>query len=133
MSVRVWLACAMLSAAVGCGGNTTHAPGTTVPTNNDDDGGAEECIDHYHDGYGRGCARGTDCDDNDPTITDQCRRCASPTKDCPCMPGTAAIRCDPPVQHVDGGILVCSEGSRYCLDGYWGDCKTIGDYVFVAQ
>jgi hypothetical protein len=35
--------------------------------------------------------------------------------------------------HVDGGILVCAEGSRYCRDSYWSDCETIGEYVFQAN
>ena len=132
MQGRVWVAWVSLFAAIGCGSSNDHRVGPTVPTG-DDDGGAEMCIDEDGDGYGRFCSRGKDCDDSDPKITDECRRCGTPAKDCPCTPGTAATRCDPPVQHVDGGILVCSEGSRYCLDGYWGDCKTIGDYVFVAQ
>jgi hypothetical protein len=125
------LLCLLALAAVGCK-SSKHTGGTTVPTA-DDDGGESICIDRDHDGYGKYCDLGSDCDDNDPKVTDQCRRCLSPAKDCPCMPGTTAQRCTPPIKHVDGGVLVCQEGSRYCRDSYWSDCETIGQYVFVAD
>ena len=39
---------------------------------------------------------------------------------------------DPP-NPVQGGTLVCKEGNRYCRDGYWSTCETIGGYVFQAD
>lgn len=120
------------SVAYGCGGGDDRpTTATTVPAG-DDDGGTDLCIDRDHDGYGRNCDQGRDCDDDDPSVTDECRRCLGVAKDCPCTPGTAAQRCTPPTIRVDGGVLVCQEGNRYCRDGYWSACETIGGYVFQA-
>lgn len=118
-------------AAVGCGADTRPTGPSVIP-NDDEDSGTDSCIDRDRDGYGRNCDKGKDCNDEDANITDECRRCLVVTKDCPCKPGTVAQRCVPPVIEVDGGILVCAEGSRYCRDGYWSDCETIGEYVFQA-
>jgi hypothetical protein len=100
-----------------------------------DDGGSNTpaCIDHDGDGYGQYCALGPDCDDNDPTITDQCRRCAATGQDCPCKAGTMPVTCKPPTIIGDGGTFVCSEGTRYCRDGYWSACEILGQYVFVKS
>jgi hypothetical protein len=117
-------------AAIGCGGGDDVRAPATVPTVYDDDGGADLCIDRDHDGYGRNCDQGKDCDDDDPNVTDECRRCLSIAQDCPCTRGTSPIRCVPPTIRVDGGVLVCTEGTRYCRDGYWSGCEVIGDYVF---
>jgi hypothetical protein len=116
-----------------CGGGASNAP-PGPSTSNQDDGGAEvTCIDDDGDGFGNHCQLGSDCDDADPAVTDECRRCVLPTKDCPCKSGTRAVSCAPPVQRVMGGTLVCREGNRYCRSGYWSDCETIGQYVFVAD
>lgn len=121
----------LLLSFAACGGD--DKPGPSVVTDDDEDAGAEVCIDNDHDGYGRHCGRGSDCNDNDPNITDECRRCAQVNENCPCKPGSPQQRCDPPPQKVDGGQLVCSEGTRYCREGYWSACEIIGDYVFVAD
>ena len=129
--LRVSWMFAFCIAAIGCSANNTRPTGPSVIPGDDDDAGSENaCIDRDGDGFGRNCNEGKDCDDDDADITDECRRCLSVVKDCPCKPGTGALRCVPPVMHVDGGILVCAEGSRYCRDGYWSDCETIGEYVF---
>ena len=125
------LTCLFALAAIGCSGSPKRT-GTAVPSA-DDDGGVETCIDRDHDGWGKNCDLGSDCDDSDPRVTDECRRCLAPAKDCPCTPGTIAQRCTPPVKHVDGGVLVCQEGTRYCRDSYWGDCETIGQYIFQKE
>lgn len=114
-------------ASVACGGDDTPAPAAMPP--DDEDAGGNECIDNDRDGYGRRCSKGSDCDDNDPNKTDECRRCALPNENCPCKPGTEQQRCDPPPQKVDGGTLVCSEGTRYCREGYWSSCEVIIQYV----
>ncbi|HEY2734497.1 MAG TPA: hypothetical protein VGI70_10965 [Polyangiales bacterium] len=118
-------------AACGGGGHHKSTPGT--PVGNDDDAGSQACIDNDGDGFGVNCSAGSDCDDDDPTVTDECLRCNSPSKSCPCTPGTKSVACTPPPVRVEGGELVCHEGSRYCRDGAWGDCETIGQYVFVAD
>ncbi|MET0384582.1 MAG: hypothetical protein ABW321_01420 [Polyangiales bacterium] len=132
MSIRTWLASVLLLAAIGCGDDETKAPTTPRPGGRND-AGSDDCVDEDDDGFGRNCSRGNDCNDDDPDITDECRRCLVPTKNCRCTPGTPQVSCEPPVKHVDGGTLVCAEGTRYCRDGFWGDCETIGQYVFVAN
>jgi hypothetical protein len=121
----------LLLSSAACGGGNSKP---SVPTGNYDDGGVDgECIDDDGDGFGRNCSAGRDCDDTDPQVTDECRRCTGVAKDCPCKPGTKTMSCTPPVMHVAGGTLVCKEGNRYCRDGYWSDCETIGQYIFVAD
>jgi hypothetical protein len=122
----------VLMVVAACGGS--GKPGPSVSTGPTDDGGADlVCVDNDGDGYGLNCTLGTDCDDEDPTVTDECRRCAGATSTgCPCTPGTKTLSCMPPVKHVTGGTLVCREGNRYCRDGLWSACETIGEYVFMA-
>ncbi len=98
------------------------------------DGGEEyECIDEDGDGFGKYCDKGADCDDDDAQVTDECRRCATRRAGCPCEPGTEPVRCDPPDIEVDGGILVCSDGTRYCRDAKWSTCEVIGDYILIRN
>ena len=127
-----WFAFALFAVATGCGdANDTGHPPSIV--GDDDDAGSPFCVDADEDGYGKRCNRGSDCDDNDPNVTDECRRCLTPTMGCSCEPGRAAVGCKPPDLPGDGGILVCEEGSRYCRNGIWSDCETIGGYVFQAR
>lgn len=128
--LRVTWLFAFCIAAIGCSASARPTGPSVIPGDDDDAGSENACIDRDGDGFGRNCDEGKDCNDDDPDITDECRRCLTVVKDCPCKPGTAALRCIPPVKQVDGGILVCAEGSRYCRDGYWSDCETIGEYVF---
>jgi hypothetical protein len=99
------------------------------------DGGGDEyeCVDEDGDGFGKYCDKGADCDDSDPNVTDICRRCAQPRLGCPCKAGTEPMQCDPPDMKVEGGTLVCSEGTRYCRDGFYSDCEIIGQYVLVPD
>jgi hypothetical protein len=131
-----WLRFARLAVCVGllgvwaCGDDEAP-PNTTKPTR--DAGDEFECVDKDSDGFGTYCDDGNDCDDDDPEVTDECIRCARVREGCKCEPGTEPLGCDPPDKKADGGILVCSEGTRYCRDGSWGICEVIGDYVFVPN
>jgi hypothetical protein len=134
-AVRTWVLAGCLCIAAGsgvgivggCRGDGAKPPIAATP---DDDGGSSDvCLDADGDGYGHDCSLGSDCDDTDPSVTDECRRCLTPGPNCPCMPGTVNVRCDPPAQHVQGGTIVCTEGTRYCRDGYWGGCETIAEYT----
>src|SRR5262245_20116310 len=109
--------CVSVLSAWGCAGD--DAPPTKKPTKHRDAGEEFVCTDEDGDGFGKYCELGTDCDDDDPSVTDECRRCAQPTEGCACTPGTVPTKCDPPTIRVDGGVLVCSEGTRYCRDGHW--------------
>lgn len=97
------------------------------------DAGSGGCMDEDGDGFGYGCVPGADCDDADPNITDECRRCAVPNKGCPCEVGSKPLNCDPDDKRVTmngvTGTLVCSEGTRYCRDGIYSDCEILFQYA----
>lgn len=123
--LTLWLC---LAIAWGCGDD---APPTHVAAG---DGGDEfACVDKDGDGFGQFCDPGADCDDSDPNITDECRRCRTVKAGCPCEPGTMPKKCDPPDMQVEGGTLVCKEGTRYCRDGFYSECEAIGGYGFVPN
>jgi hypothetical protein len=134
--MRIAVLCLAALCLVGCGGdddgNGDDAPGLSP----DGGTGKRECTDEDGDGFGRYCSRGTDCDDDDPKMTDECVRCADPdepAKGCPCEPGTKYLTCDPEDKRIvkDGmaGTLVCSDGARYCRQGAWSDCEILLEYA----
>ena len=99
-----------------------------------DDGGTDlKCIDKDHDTYGFNCLHPHDCDDNDPDITDECRRCVRPNDNCPCSVGSMPVTCKPADRQGDGGVFRCKEGNRYCRDGLWSTCEEAGNYVFYKD
>jgi hypothetical protein len=123
---------------VACGGKSgKHAdegddPGISLDTDAGD--GESMCVDEDDDGYGRGCSDGPDCNDKDPDVTDECIRCGTPNKGCPCEPGTKPLSgCKPEDKRVTmngvRGVLMCTEGTRYCRDGAWSDCEAIQQYT----
>lgn len=124
---RLAICACVLSTA--CGDDDALPPTATRPDSGDD----FECMDKDGDGFGKYCEKGADCDDDDANVTDICRRCARVNEGCPCMPGTEPRSCDPPDVEVDGGILVCNDGTRYCRDGFWDACEVIGGYTFVEN
>ena len=131
----------LLMGLLACGGgHKSKSAGTGVSTSGDaGEGSANACVDMDQDGFGVNCDMGTDCDDTDPSITDQCVRCAMPAKGCPCTPGTMPMRCDPhysmrTTMNGKTGTLVCSEGSRYCRDSLYSDCEVLLQYAtFMAD
>ncbi len=137
-ALRRGLFVALVVSCVACGGSRTKH-GLPSASLGGDDGGLAVCVDNDGDGFGLNCPRGPDCDDNDPNITNECVRCRTPSKNCPCTPGSQALKCTPLAQKVDGGTLVCSEGSRYCrtlagtTDAYWSDCEFISQYTSFVK
>jgi hypothetical protein len=135
----------VLVVGLGCGGDDDSEGTTKPPSGRLDAGGARQCIDDDDDGYGDYCDDGNDCDDDDPEITDECRRCRVPGDDCPCEVGSKPLYCDPPdlatTQNGKTGVLVCSEGTRYCrpeqdeeTEGRWSECEILFQYAeFVAD
>ncbi len=92
------------------------------------DGGViPPCTDGDGDGFGLGCAAGLDCDDADPSSTNECRNCASPETGCACDGSVLEETCylDP----VDvGGRSMCHSGTRFCRDGAWTSCLQLERY-----
>jgi hypothetical protein len=130
MRMRWWLIAALITSA-GCG-DDSEPPDNFSVDDRDSGVGLRECIDEDDDGFGNQyCEEGRDCDDDDPEVTDECYRCVSPNRNCPCEPGTMAVPCTPDAIQVEGGTLVCAEGTRYCRDGLWSSCEAIGEYTFV--
>lgn len=127
------LCCLAMIALLACGGGDSGSGDDGLVTESDASTGTNRCIDEDDDGFGQRCTRGLDCDDDDPSVTDECRRCIEPNEDCPCEPGTEMMHCIPEARRVtmDGvtGSLVCSEGARYCRDGAWTDCEFLAQYT----
>ena len=131
----------------GCGGDDDDDGSSMVPNGRPDaGGGARRCVDNDDDGFGDFCDDGDDCDDDDPEVTDECRRCRVPNEGCPCEAGTKPLHCDPKDLRTTNdkgqtGVLVCSEGTRYCRKenpeaekSEWSDCEILFQYAtFVAD
>ena len=84
--------------------------------------GVTACVDPDGDGFGVGCARGTDCNDDDPKITSECYRCAHPgVEGCPCDDDGAMTECGV-LQGTDGATVTCGFGKARCAQGHWGTC-----------
>ena len=118
----------------GCGGGDDGGGTKRPPVMMSDGGlGSRECVDEDGDGFGLNCGDGLDCDDEDPEMTDECVRCASPSRGCPCEKGTEPMKCKPPpmAATMNGveGIVVCNEGARYCRDEKWSDCEILWQYA----
>jgi hypothetical protein len=118
--------------AAGCGDDAAPASGSRTTGHHDASTGSRECYDPDGDGYGPYCELGKDCDEEDPDVTDLCYRCAKPNLDCPCEPGTEPEWCKPKDEKVEGGLIVCSDGTRYCRDGAWSDCERIAQYTMFV-
>src|SRR5262249_49423709 len=95
----------------------------------DRDGGNDvvvPCTDGDGDGYGTGCARGVDCDDTDPTVTDQCYHCTRPSAGCPCTTPDVRPYCDTlPDTDLTAASGTCHLGQRVCIDGVWSRCLAV--------
>jgi hypothetical protein len=130
----------LLVCLVACGGKSgKHADegdDSNITLGADAGSGESKCTDKDDDGFGHGCADGPDCDDKNPDVTDECTRCVTPNKACPCDPGTMPLSCDPEDKRVTQngvtGVLVCKEGTRYCRNAAWSDCEIIFQYAMFV-
>jgi hypothetical protein len=94
---------------------------------------SRNCIDKDGDGYGPNCTFGSDCDDADPEVTNQCFRCAHIAQGCPCEPGQPAIPCFLEPIQTEEGQVVCNEGTRFCREGVWSDCESIRSFIALES
>lgn len=124
-----FLGLAVVLSLSACGSDSTPKTGPIFI----DDGGEEDagtpCVDKDKDGFGKNCKKGKDCDDKNSKVTDECYRCASPEKGCPCEPGTQPILCELTPTESDGGQTICHEGTRYCRNGKWTGCESVRSYA----
>ena len=142
-SVRSLAVVVGAGAAAGCGSSGEDPSVGTLGDVPPDDGGMTDataepyCVDKDGDGYGTGNAcLGTDCNDNDPNITQQCLGCAHPgIEGCPCGDavdggddgggsdgGALEVDCGTVVIKV-GTAEVCGPGVSYCSLGKWTGCQ----------
>jgi hypothetical protein len=87
------------------------------------------CEDRDHDGYGRDCERGYDCNDDDPRSTTECRTCSRPERGCACSAGEGPVSCFMDDQSLEGGDVLCTEGTRHCREGVWSGCEDVHQYI----
>lgn len=102
--------------------------GRTDPTNPN----SSLCIDEDGDGFGKGCAKGIDCDDSNAASLDECYRCVSADKGCPCDSESAQAGCGK-VEIQIGSQLVCGQGITTCTNGKWGECIINNSITLAPQ
>jgi streptogramin lyase len=97
----------------GCGGCGNDPAAVPCDTGIDNDG----------DNYGEGCPAGPDCNDNDPSVHDDCCSVNPEYQGCPCDPAVdGVIPCfDGPTELADNPP--CMKGTRQCEpSGVWSAC-----------
>ncbi|MFO0678290.1 MAG: hypothetical protein U0169_17265 [Polyangiaceae bacterium] len=112
---------ALLSTA--CGKNST-SDSTTIP------GGDQiTCVDPDGDGYGNGCILGTDCEEGNPAVSNQCAKCSNHEEGCPCSNAGQRIECGIVKTHDKATNSVsCGYGGQVCESGKWSACQ-LGGYA----
>ena len=87
------------------------------------------CSDADGDGFGDGCAKGADCDDADPSVTNGCYRCQDHAPGCPCPYEAQRVPCGKvTVTQPELGTVVCGDGGQVCTNGVWSACE-LGAYA----
>ena len=82
---------------------------------------------------GQNCAYGVDCNDGSKASTNECRSCAYPEAGCDCAEGTQPIACFLTDTMLEGGDVMCREGTRYCRKGLWSACEDVHSYVVTPD
>ena len=104
----------------GCGAGADR-PGAVADARTERASLVATCVDEDGDGFGPNCTQGSDCDEQDPRITNQCYRCLSPAVGCMCPEGAAPLACDVATDRVVTPHT-CWIGQRNCVDGSWTRC-----------
>jgi len=120
--VIAWMA--TLSAfLVGCLGSPTDGtdPLNGEPPPEDPPPIVSSCQDKDGDGFGTGCGNGADCNEEDPTITNQCYGCAGSTTGCPCATEGKKVPCGQAALDAQG-TPSCWFGEKTCTGGVWSAC-----------
>jgi hypothetical protein len=112
--------------------NCSSDGGSTLPedtkTGTDTDAGQKTCVDNDGDGYGYNCPKGTDCDDSNPKVHENCLQCQDKDgdgygigKDC------LGSDCN------DNDPMVNPKMKEICGNGKDDDCKGDGDAQCVKE
>ncbi|MET0386531.1 MAG: hypothetical protein ABW321_11260 [Polyangiales bacterium] len=91
------------------------------------------CDDRDGDGYGEGCEKGGDCDEQDRTKHSGCTSCAFPQQGCSCEEASKPVSCYLTPGTTDDGQIMCHEGTRYCRAGQWSACESVVSYPRPEQ
>lgn len=95
---------------------------TRAPLADDGTGfGATVCEDKDGDSFGFGCRFGSDCDDNDAAITNQCVCADRDAPGCDCSTRGEQVACGTVHSRLDQRV-VCGEGIMSCDGSTWGEC-----------
>lgn len=129
--MRIGVALVLAVLLGGCSGSDAGSPGFGPHAHGGD--ASVDCIDRDGDGYGDGCAEGSDCDDRDPAVQSGCKRCALPNDGCACAEGSQPVACYLDKSTAEDGIVMCHEGTRYCRDGIWSGCEGVHSYPLPDQ
>lgn len=95
--------------------------------------GHQGCVDEDKDGFGPQCLAGSDCDDDNDSVTNECYRCLTPQEGCECEGSEGAVTvCGKRVSQI-GDYVSCVEGERTCAGGVWGPCSIAGGDVYTVS
>lgn len=119
----------LLTANQGCSGeDPSSAPGASAPPAPADT--LAGCEDNDGDGFGPSCAAGSDCDDGDPQVTNQCYRCQEPgTEGCACAAEGSQAPCGVTVSQQQAS-LECGKGVSRCENGGWTKCEVTSTFTY---
>ena len=109
---RALLALLPAMAAYGCQSGADDRPGLTALGESPPE---QICIDGDEDGFGFGCDRGSDCDDEDSSVTTECA-CDVPRPGCDCAIDAELAACGRVYSKI-GEQLICGEGVTACNNG----------------
>ena len=102
------------------------------PTIGEEDSSTTEvtapCVDLDGDGYGFGCERGDDCDDQDNRVASEC---GPPKHRTPCEPDSTE-KCFV-IKDIDEEGYQCAAGTRHCYAGIWGVCEEESGFTVTAE
>lgn len=79
------------------------------------------CEDKDGDSFGFGCRLGSDCDDNDAAVTNQCVCADRQAPGCDCSVPGEQLACGTVHNRLDDRV-VCGEGVMSCDGSTWGEC-----------
>lgn len=116
----------MLAFMMACGGADAaphgSGPADEEPRDSDAEGDADRCIDADGDGFGRRCEDGSDCDDHDDTVFEDCAVCFAVEAGCGCEANAPPVECDLSAKQLSEDRTLCKTGMRYCRDSRWTAC-----------
>ncbi len=113
--------------AVACGSDAAAPAGQDVSAFSSN-ASATKCVDADGDGYGASCQNGSDCDDRDDTVFEDCPACFAEREGCGCEEDALPVECKLSSAQIAAGATLCKTGVRYCRDGLWTACVGVASF-----